>query len=48
MEIQRAVRENGLKTIEDVTSYVKAGGGCESVMKIFKRSLMIRFNETPV
>ncbi|MGD9106626.1 MAG: Fe-S cluster assembly protein NifU [Desulfobacterales bacterium] len=29
-EIQRAVAENNLKTIEDVTDYVKAGGGCES------------------
>jgi NifU-like protein len=29
-EIQRAVKENHLKTIEDVTDYVKAGGGCES------------------
>jgi NifU-like protein len=29
-EIQRAVKENNLKTIEDVTDYVKAGGGCES------------------
>lgn len=28
LEIERAVKENGLKTIEDVTSYVKAGGGC--------------------
>ncbi len=27
-EIERAVKENGLSTIEDVTSYVKAGGGC--------------------
>jgi NifU-like protein len=27
-EIERAVRENHLQTIEDVTSYVKAGGGC--------------------
>jgi len=27
-EIERAVRENHLKTIEDVTDYVKAGGGC--------------------
>ncbi|MGD9334571.1 MAG: NifU family protein, partial [Desulfobacterales bacterium] len=25
-----AVAENNLKTIEDVTDYVKAGGGCES------------------
>ena len=30
LEIQRAVKENHLKTIEDVTDYVKAGGGCES------------------
>ncbi len=28
MEIERAVRENNLQTIEDVTDYVKAGGGC--------------------
>ncbi len=30
IEIKRAVKENNLKSIEDVTSYVKAGGGCES------------------
>jgi len=28
-EIERVVKENHLKTIEDVTGYVKAGGGCE-------------------
>ncbi len=28
LEIQRAVAKNGLTTIEDVTDYVKAGGGC--------------------
>ncbi len=28
LEIKKAVTENGLKTIEDVTNYVKAGGGC--------------------
>jgi NifU-like protein len=28
MEIRRAVTENNLSTIEDVTDYVKAGGGC--------------------
>jgi NifU-like protein len=27
-EIERAVQENSLKTIEEVTGYVKAGGGC--------------------
>jgi NifU-like protein len=30
IEIERAVRENNLKSIEDVTNFVKAGGGCES------------------
>lgn len=29
-EIERAVTENQLRTIEDVTNYVKAGGGCEN------------------
>ena len=28
VEIRRAVTENHLKTVEDVTDYVKAGGGC--------------------
>ncbi len=29
-EIERAVTEHQLQTIEDVTNYVKAGGGCEN------------------
>ena len=29
-EIEKVVRENKLKTVEDVTNYCKAGGGCES------------------
>ncbi|MFH1975075.1 MAG: Fe-S cluster assembly protein NifU [Pseudomonadota bacterium] len=29
VDIRRAVTENNLSTIEDVTDYVKAGGGCE-------------------
>ena len=29
-EIETAVRENNLVTIEDVTNYTKAGGGCEN------------------
>jgi NifU-like protein len=28
LEIERVVRENHLKTIDDVTDYTKAGGGC--------------------
>jgi len=27
-QIETAVRENGLRTVEDVTNYTKAGGGC--------------------
>lgn len=29
-QIEKAVRENNLTTIEEVTNYTKAGGGCES------------------
>ena len=28
LEIERAVRENGLTTLEDVTNFTKAGGAC--------------------
>jgi NifU-like protein len=30
LEIEQAIRENNLATVEDVTNYTKAGGGCES------------------
>ena len=29
VQIRRAIEENNLKTVEDVTHYTKAGGGCE-------------------
>lgn len=29
VQIRRAIEENDLKTVEDVTHYTKAGGGCE-------------------
>lgn len=40
-EIERVVRENDLKTIEEVTDYTKAGGGCggchEAIQEIIDR-----------
>ena len=40
-EIERVVRENGLKTVEEVTNYTKAGGGCggchEAIQEIIDR-----------
>lgn len=41
-EVERAVKENHLKTIEEVTNYVKAGGGCgnchDSIQEIIDRA----------
>ncbi len=31
-QIRRAIEENDLKTVEDVTHYTKAGGGCEKCL----------------
>jgi len=43
LEIERAVTENSLSTIEDVTNYVKAGGGCgnchEKIQEIIDSNL---------
>jgi NifU-like protein len=40
-EIERAIKENNLKTIEDVTNFTKAGGGCggchEQIQQILDR-----------
>jgi NifU-like protein len=40
-EIEQAIRENNLSTIEEVTNYTKAGGGCggchEDIQKIIDR-----------
>ena len=48
-EIERVVRENNLKTVEEVTNYTKAGGGCgnchEAIMDIINR---VRATAKPV
>ncbi|TWI71749.1 NifU-like protein [Desulfobotulus alkaliphilus] len=49
VDIQRAVKEKGLKTLEDVTGYLKAGGGCgnchEEISNIIKASQGISIME---
>ncbi len=37
-EIERAIRENNLSTVEDVTNYTKAGGGCGNCHDAIRRS----------
>lgn len=37
--IRKAIRENNLKTVEDVTHYTKAGGGCGSCIPDIERIL---------
>jgi NifU-like protein len=41
LEIERAIRENDLSTVEEITNYTKAGGGCEkchdTIMEIITR-----------
>jgi NifU-like protein len=39
VQIRRAVEENELKTVEDVTHYTKAGGGCERCLPDIQRIL---------
>ena len=38
-QIQRAIRENGLKTVEEVTHYTKAGGGCGDCLEAVEEIL---------
>ncbi len=38
-QIRRAIRENNLTSVEDVTNYTKAGGGCERCLPDIERIL---------
>ncbi len=50
-EIERAVRENNLTTVEEVTNYTKAGGGCTKcqpdIQEIVTQVLAEKVKETP-
>jgi NifU-like protein len=47
IEIQRAVKENHLKSVEDVTDYVKAGGGCGNCHERIEE-IIAEVNGTPL
>ncbi len=44
-QIQRAIRENGLKTIEEVTHYTKAGGGCSDCLEQIEEILNVELGK---
>jgi NifU-like protein len=49
LEIERAIRENDLSTVEEVTNYTKAGGGCESCHDTIREIIAgVRAEEKPV
>ncbi|MDR2573077.1 MAG: Fe-S cluster assembly protein NifU [Desulfovibrio sp.] len=47
-QIIRAVRENGLKTLEEVTNYTKAGGACGDCRDEIARMLEAEFQRKPL
>ncbi|HIJ19855.1 MAG TPA: Fe-S cluster assembly protein NifU [Deltaproteobacteria bacterium] len=48
-EIEKAVRENNLSTVEEVTNYTKAGGGCENCHDAIRGIIAdVRAEEKPV
>lgn len=47
-EIERAIRENNLSSVEEVTNYTKAGGGCENCHDTIREILAkVREEEAP-
>lgn len=46
--IEKAIRENGLRSVEDVTNYTKAGGGCSSCREGIEEVLERVLADTPV
>jgi NifU-like protein len=49
LEIEKAIRENDLSTVEEVTNYTKAGGGCENCHDTIREIITkVRAEEKPV
>jgi NifU-like protein len=49
VEIEKAIRENNLASVEEVTNYTKAGGGCESCHDTIRELISkVREEESPV
>jgi len=46
-EIESAIRQNGLKTVEEVTNYTKAGGGCGGCIPAIEQILAQVNNTEP-
>lgn len=47
-QIVRAIRENGLKTVEEITHYTKAGGGCGECVGELQKLLDAELGKAPV
>jgi len=49
VEIEKAIRENNLSSVEEVTNYTKAGGGCENCHDAIRELIAkVREEETEV
>ena len=49
VEIEKAIRENNLSSVEEVTNYTKAGGGCENCHDTIREIIAeVRSEEKPV
>ncbi len=47
-QIKRAIRDNGLKTVEEVTEYTKAGGACGECLNEIAEILAYELKQEPV
>ena len=46
-QIIRAIRENNLKTVEDITHFTKAGGGCGDCLEEIRHILDVELGKEP-